>query len=216
MTDKPTILITGFSEFPGAPNNPTQHLISLFRKRNGEVADQADIHAHVLRTEYATAAERLRALAAEIKPDIALHFGLHAEAGGFKLERWARNVIDCDREDVAGLLPNQDVIEPQGAQQLQTGLPVLALFEALQGFNLPVEISDDAGGYLCNYVFYVARTRADQGDHPAMSGFIHVPLLDTQTGDEPLVSLTEDQLWRGALACVEICAQAWQAQSHDT
>jgi len=204
MTEKPKILITGFSPFPGAPENPTQVLVSLFKQRHAEMDAIADIEAVLLPTEYAHIDAKFSALMSRIKPDIALHFGLKQQATGFTLEQTARNICNVERADQAGRVPQTSEIDPKGPVSLPGSLPLEEIGHALANASLPVEMSDDAGGYVCNYLFYRALRLAMTG-HPVMSGFIHVPLLDTQTDEPELATLTQDQLWAGAWEIIATC-----------
>lgn len=207
MTEKLKILITGFSAFPGAPENPTQVLVSLFKQRRPQISTKADIEAILLPTEYAYIDAEFSALMDKINPDIALHFGLNQHATGFTLEQIARNFCNADRADIAGRGPKHFEIDPKGPAALTSTLPLAQIHKALQQDGLPVEMSDDAGGYVCNYLFYRSLQLAGT-NKSVLSGFIHVPLLDTQTDDTTLATLTQDQLWAGALECVEACVNA--------
>ena len=211
MTDKPKILITGFSAFPGAPENPTQVLVSLFKQNTSQISAKVEIEAVLLPTEYAYIDAEFSALMSKINPDIALHFGLNQQATGFTLEQTARNICNVERMDIAGATPKLPEIDAQGPTTLTSSLPLAQIHKALQQDGLPVEMSDDAGGYVCNYLFYRALQLA-RSSKCAMTGFIHVPLLSMQTGDNKLATLTQDQLWAGALSCVEVCAKDWKVQ----
>ena len=72
----PTILLTGFGPFPGAPFNPTGPLVErLARLRRPGLAD-VKIVAHVFPTSYAAVDRDLPKLIAKHKPDALLMFGL--------------------------------------------------------------------------------------------------------------------------------------------
>lgn len=207
MTGKPKILITGFSAFPGAPENPTQVLVSLFDQRSAELEACADIAAVTLPTEYACVDAEFSTLMDKINPDIALHFGLNQQATGFTLEQTAHNFCNIERLDNAGAVPEFPEIDPIGPATLSSSLPLADMRRALADASLPVEMSEDAGGYVCNYLFYRSRQLARQN---TMSGFIHVPLLNTQTDDNKLTTLTQDQLWAGVKVIIETVISEWQ------
>jgi hypothetical protein len=63
-------------------------------------------------------------------------------------------------------------IDPAGPLALRSTLPVDAIVAALEAEGIPAEVSRDAGGYLCNHVFYVLLQSGRRG------GFVHVPPLD--------------------------------------
>jgi pyroglutamyl-peptidase len=63
--------------------------------------------------------------------------------------------------------------------------------EALRAEGIPAASSRDAGGFLCNHVFYVLMRTLEQERRAARGGFVHVPLLPEQAlaTDEPTMPL---------------------------
>ncbi|TWH01285.1 pyroglutamyl-peptidase [Mesorhizobium sp. J18] len=209
MSDRPRILVTGFSVFPGAPVNPTEKVIERLRGDAVWLARHGNIRLEVLPVEYGQIPGRLEALGNEFAPDIAIHFGLSAKAEGFTLERLARNEIAAGRPDNAGCLPELTQIVGGGGDIAAT-LPVKAIQEALVARNLPVSLSDDAGGYLCNYLFYHSCGQVCAGFAPDMAGFIHVPPL--ADGEAPLNAMALQDLVAGATVIIDTCSAAWLAE----
>lgn len=208
MSD-PRILVTGFGPFPGAPENPTEWLIGALGKTKSAQERGERLCMEVLPVEYEAAARRLEAIGQEFSPDVAIHFGLAQPAQGFRLERLARNANLANRPDNAGRDAPAPVIDEAGAD-IPSALPLEQIAERLSAEGLTFEWSDDAGGYLCNYVFYLSCSPSMcTAMNPAMAGFIHVPLLDLHKrgGQEALHSLSEDDLLRGALAIIDCCAE---------
>ncbi len=199
----PRILVTGFSVFPGAPENPTEWLVGRWVEEN---PFSHAVYAAVLPVSFSRATERLDALLADFKPDIAIHFGLAIEAGGFRLEERARGAFNPEKPDVDGEIAR---ITSDGAPrpEFASTLPIEDIEKALIEANLPVERSGDAGGYLCDHVFH----QSCAADGPQMSGFIHVPWLDHQRDrfSPSEAALTEDQLKSGARLIVETAARHW-------
>ncbi|WP_309086084.1 hypothetical protein [Chelativorans sp.] len=149
------MLVTGFGPFPGAPENPTEALIGALAASPGFSRD-ADMRFEVLPVEYQAVPGHLAGLSG-FAPDIAIHFGLSTRAGGFTLERVARNEIRGEKPDNKGELRSGGQICGGAGDQPST-LPLPAIYEALSAKGLPVRYSDDAGGYLCNYLFYLSRS----------------------------------------------------------
>ena len=85
-----------------------------------------------------------------------------------------------------------------GPETLESRLPLNAIHKELSAAGLPVEWSDDAGGYLCNAVFTLSLARGAEDFHPAMSGFIHVPLLSETGKDAPTRPFEQHTLLAGA------------------
>ena len=60
---------------------------------------------------------------------------------------------------------------------IQTTLPVKELTKSLRKTGYDVMPSDDAGRFVCNYVYYHSLRFAEQ--HGIKSLFVHVPLFST-------------------------------------
>ncbi len=200
------VLVTGFGPFPGAPDNPTDWLVSQLAADPPGGEGIAAFHADVLDVEYDLVGPRLSQLGSSFAPDIAIHFGLAAEASGFRLERVARNSHAGARPDNAGRLPPALRI-CEGPDTLPSTLPLSAIAAGLATAGLPVEWSDDAGGYLCNAVFVLSRFHACEGLRPTMSGFVHVPLLAGQEGARP-GAMEAGDLLRGAHLIITAAIEA--------
>ncbi len=207
MAAGPRVLVTGFEPFPGAPVNPTEWLVGSLKDDPpaGLLEHVEAFRAEVLPVDYAAVGPRLSELGRECAPDIAIHFGLADECSGFRLERLARNRFAADRPDNSGAMRDAGQV-CAGPETLESGLPLQAIHDRLAEMKLPVEWSDDAGGYLCNTVFMLSRAKACAGFAPAMSGFVHVPL----TGDGPDHALTPDDLRTGALAILDLSCREWR------
>ena len=205
MAAGPRILITGFGPFPGAPVNPTAAMIEALAAGPSNLA--GEIRTEILAVEYDTVPRRLKSLGAEFAPDIAIHFGLSARAEGFTLERLARNEIAADRPDNSGTQPPAACIVESGDDHPST-LPLEEIAAALARAGLPHSWSDDAGGYLCNYIFYLSRSPHFAEYAPPVSGFVHVPPLAGEGA--PANSMTLEDLVAGAHIVVKSCAEDWR------
>lgn len=206
-TRPPRILVTGFSVFPGAPVNPTEALVGILNDDPPAGERIGDFRADVLAVEYATIADRLSAIGRVFLPDIAIHFGLARECKGFRLERVARNSHAHARPDQAGGMPDTALI-CAGPDTLPSTLPLDLIADRLAYAGLPMQWSDDAGGYLCNTVMTLSLAHACDGMRPAMAGFIHVPPLKEAEPDNPQ-AMGVDDLVAGARIVIGACVDAW-------
>lgn len=203
----PRILITGFSVFPGAPVNPTEALVGILSDEPSAGEGGGAFRAEVLAVEYATIRDRLSAIGRDFAPDIAIHFGLARECSGFRLERVARNSHAGARPDQSGAMPAAMAV-CAGPDTLPSTLPLGLIAERLSAAGLPVEWSDDAGGYLCNTVMTLSLAHACDGLRPAMSGFVHVPpLKEAEPANGNAMAIGD--LAAGARIVVRACLDAW-------
>ena len=190
------LLATGFTPFPGAQQNPTEHLIRHFETNPPLGGLDVECRFAVLPVDYQEAVPVLEASASGFKPHVAVHFGLAKTASGFRLERLARNGIASSVPDNAGAVPEASPIR-RGAADIPSSLPLARIAEALEERGHTVEWSDDAGGYLCNYVFFHSAAGLCRGLPAPMSGFVHVGPADTARDFKKLVE--------GAEMILEIC-----------
>lgn len=204
----PRVLVTGFSVFPGAPLNPTEHLVPLIEARRGDYAGLCHLTTEVYPVDYQGLPARLEAACINGSPHIAIHFGLSAKAQGITLERLARNAYGVGRPDNVGYAPEAAHIRASGEHYPST-LPFDAIYGALKEANIPASLSDDAGDYLCNYLFYLSRSKLCPGFEPALSGFIHVPPLNEGRESEPANALDLDTLARAADIAIRTCCEAF-------
>ncbi|MFP1633105.1 hypothetical protein ACLB6G_15335 [Zhengella sp. ZM62] len=199
MNARPRILVTGFGPFPGAPENPTEWLVGELA---GAAGSRREIATAVLPVDYALAGPALEVAAIAAAPDIAIHFGLAASANGFRLERVASHVQDRSKADNSGRGAPEwlDADMPSASQ-----LPLASMHAALTAAGLPVEWSQDAGGYLCNHVFHLSCSGRCLPLAQATSGFVHIP----HVGDGQ--RLTREAALRGTLIILETCIREWCA-----
>lgn len=211
---RPRLLVTGFNAFPGAPVNPTEALVADLLADRASIERRCTLHAEVLDVDYRALPTRLAAIAADFRADIAVHFGLAASARGFRLERLARNCTSLALADNSGWRPTVATI-CDGVETHDSTLPLDVIHDRLVDAGLPVEWSDSAGDYLCNYLFYHARAGLVSGYEPAMAGFVHVPPFPP-TGPADISGLGggmgRAQLLQGGRLIIETCLDAWEAR----
>lgn len=168
------VLVAGFEPFGGLTHNPTQELAENLDSISPALMERVQLRGVVLPVAYDGAWPRLLLEIDDFRPHVVLAFGLGAHASGLRLETTARN-HDSGLWDNLGR-SRKGAILPDGPATLPSGLPLDALLQALQGGGFEVQFSDNAGGYLCNHIFY--RLVAHATSRPEMrAGFIHVPQM---------------------------------------
>lgn len=173
------IIVTGFTPFPGAPENPTQVLIEAMQAGKIEMPKGVDVLPLQLEAAYEDALAVLAGTWRVEKPDAVISFGLSAKANGFTLETVARNEVTSTLPDNAGRRTDSNLIDSDGEAFLPSTLPLMDIHRSLREADLPIEFSDNAGGYVCNWIFYLGAAKV-LSDGQGCSGFVHVPYLDTQ------------------------------------
>ncbi|WP_436639916.1 pyroglutamyl-peptidase I [Microbaculum sp. FT89] len=174
---KPRLLVTGFSSFPGARRNPTEVLVNALDVKRLVRRFDIDVAAAILPTEYAAVSDLLPRLWNDVRPDAAIHFGLHGRARTVRIETRAANHATPVRPDAGGKRLAALAIEPGGPPYRRTTLPAEKIVVALRRAGIPATLSADAGGYLCNYATWVSLTaaRGKTGGAGGPAGFVHLP-----------------------------------------
>ncbi len=212
MTDAqkngPRILLTGFGPFGKAEVNPTQRLMEAVAAGSVAFAGAA-VRAVVLDTAYAACEEQFRRAVAEWAPAAVLSFGLHMGTDELRLERIAVNVDDAAIADTGGLLRSGQRIAEDGPVGYWSTLPLEGMRRALEAAGIPVAVSNHAGTYVCNHLFYTGRHWIERRAPGTAMGFIHVPPFPEQVqGEAGRRGMALDVLVRAAQVCVAAVREA--------
>src|SRR5713226_9745289 len=181
--------------------NPSATIVRELSRRAAVTPDDyPGLRVAILPTEFAKAERAIHELLQTDVPDVLLALGVAPRAQGLRLERTARNRDNAALPDNAGEQRTSTPIVPGGPDTYESTLPIQAMRVALEQLGVQVAISDDAGGYVCNHLFYVARHVIDRGRLPTRCGFVHVPLCTEQVDtDTPSVDADRTELAAGTL-----------------
>lgn len=193
------ILLTGFGAFPGVVDNPSarvvERLAALFAGKGKE--------AHVLPVSFARTAALLPDLLVRGEPfDAALLLGLAVRDHAFRLERFARNRHAAATPDLDGFTPCEGPIHEAAPDFYETTAPVSRTLAALQRGGIPARISEDAGGYVCNHVYFTALHALAEAGRPTRCLFLHMPPLSESL---PI----ERHITAARLVLESLCTDAW-------
>lgn len=204
------VLLTGFEPFGGNHTNPSTQVA---RHAAAALNDAGTPAAAVeLPCVFGEAAWRLRADLARYRPELVVCVGQASGRAAIGLERVAVNIDDAAIEDNAGARPiDQPIVEDGPAAYFST-LPVKACLQELRELQIPAEVSQTAGTYVCNHVFYaLMHELAGSGFAGTRGGFVHIPCAPEQApdGNVPTMEITT------AAAAVEAVARKSLKLSED-
>ena len=167
------VLVTGFEPFGGANVNASQQLVEALA---AEPPPEVELATAVLPVIWRRAGEELVRLLESEQPELVVCFGQADGRAHLEIERFALNLDDgTDEADEQ----RRAEIDPDGPVAYRSSLRVDAAVDALREEGIPAAASRDAGGFLCNHVFYVLMgALAEQTG--VRGGFVHVPLLPEQ------------------------------------
>lgn len=181
----PTVLLTGFAPFEGATTNPSWQAVRALRNRR--IAGHR-IVARELPTEFGASLKVLRAAIRDTKPRLVLCVGLATGRERISLERVAINVDDARIPDNAGAQPVDVAVVEDGPAAYFATLPLKAMLVALREAGIPAEVSQSAGTFVCNHVFY-GLMHALRRRPAVRAGFIHVPYPAAETSADTGLTL---------------------------
>ncbi|WCJ38467.1 Peptidase C15 pyroglutamyl peptidase I-like [Euphorbia peplus] len=113
-----------------------------------------------------------------------LHLGVNSGATQFAIERLAVNEATFRCPDELGWQPLQHpIVSKDGGTSFtrETCCSMEAILKILQKMGHDVTSSDDAGRFVCNYVYYHSLKFAEEKGHKSL--FVHVPLFTTVERD---------------------------------
>jgi pyroglutamyl-peptidase len=195
-----TVLLTGFEPFNGATINPAWEAV---RALEGWRGDGFAVEVRQLPCAFGAANEVLRQALDEVRPDLVIAVGQAGGRAELSLERVAINVDDAPILDNAGLQPIDASIAADGPAAYFSTLPIKAIARAMRERGLAAGVSQTAGTFVCNHVFYGLMHHA--AGLPVRAGFIHVPYLPEQVAQLPGVpSMALEDIVAGLRVAVEV------------
>ena len=189
------LLITGFDPFGKDTINPSWEAV----QRLPDVVGDFVLCKLQIPTVFGKAANCVMQQAKIFQPDVILCIGQAGGRGAVTPERIAVNIRDARITDNAGVQPQDDLVISDGPAAYFATVPVTEMADAIQKIQLPADVSNSAGAFVCNDVLYTLLHHYHGTDTKV--GFIHVPYLPEQ--GTPSMSLTQiiDALCAAISAC---------------
>ncbi|RWZ51746.1 pyroglutamyl-peptidase I [Labedella phragmitis] len=179
------VLVTGFEPFGGSAVNASEEAVRLLPRRIGEV----DVVTAILPCVFGDAPRELEALVGEHRPDIVIAVGEAGSRSTVDLERVAINIDDARIPDNAGNRPIDSSVVDGAPSAYFSTLPVKACTAAAEGAGVATSVSNSAGTFVCNHVFFaLMHLISDAPD--VRGGFVHVPTVDALPTVEAVRGLT--------------------------
>jgi len=170
------ILVTGFEPFGAVNVNPSEQIVrKLTEVARAEKRD--DLVTEILPTEFTAAGKKIRRLIRAIRPEAVVCLGVAPSREIICLERVALNLDDEESPDNAGRIRIGRRIQRDAPVAYWTTLPLKEIRRAMEKAGIPSKISNHAGTYVCNHVFYCARHEVERMKSSAPCGLIHVPAI---------------------------------------
>ena len=176
------ILVTAFDPFGEDKINPATEAVKTLPD---QIAG-AEVIKLEIPTVFVKSAEVVSQAIADHQPDYVVNVG---QAGGryaLTPERVAINWDDARIADNEGKQPIDQPIQADGPAAYFSSLPIKAMVAAIKEAQLPAEVSNTAGTFVCNHIMYQTLYLIDK-TYPEVkgAGFIHLPHLPEHVVDRP-------------------------------
>jgi pyroglutamyl-peptidase len=201
------LLLTAFEPFGGETLNPSLEVVREIERQSWDGAHLDIIELPVERFHAIDMA--VNYLRREV-PDVVIMLGEAGRRFRVTPERVAINMDDFSIPDNAGHQPQGEPIIADGPVGYFSALPIYAIVEQLRQAHIPAAISNSAGTYLCNRLFYSVMHCIAVAQLPITAGFIHLPYMHEQTVNKRLdfPSLSCDTLVAAVRIAIDVSLRA--------
>ncbi len=187
MASKPlTCLLTGFDAFGEHLSNPSQTLVNTFPdmvkvQPGGRLQTERVIHIRklILPTEGVAGWKKLQKnlndLTSENEKAIVIMTGFASKREYLSVERFALNCRDYRIADNSGAQPLDKPIDKNADDLLRTKIDLIAMNKTLTAAGYAFEISNHAGTFVCNELYFRALNYAAINRQLKAVLFIHLP-----------------------------------------
>ena len=175
------ILVTGFDPFGSDKINPAIEAV----KKLPDTIKGAKIIKLEIPTVFNKSAQVVHQVIVKEQPDYVLNVGQAGGRSALTPERVAININDGRIPDNDGYQPLGEPIQADGDTAYFTQLPIKAMAKAIRAAGLPAIVSNTAGTYVCNHIFYQVQYMRTKEFPKLKAGFIHIPFLPEQVITRP-------------------------------
>ncbi|WP_018702647.1 pyroglutamyl-peptidase I [Anaeromusa acidaminophila] len=206
------ILLTGFDPFGGETVNPALEAVKML---DGVVIAEAHVVTREIPTVRVKALEAIVKAIREVQPDVVIAVG---QAGGrtdITPERIAINVDDFRIPDNDGNQAVDEAVVADGPAAYWSTLPIKKIVAVLREDGIPASVSNTAGTFVCNHVFYGLMHYLQQEGNIRRGGFIHIPYLPAQAAKLPgQPSMSLEIVTKGLRRIVEVAVTTKEDEAH--
>jgi len=197
------ILVTGFEPFGIVRVNASEQIVRRLAA-GARAGKRDDLIAEILPTEFTAAGKKIRRLIRAIRPDAVVCLGVAPARGTISLERVALNLDDEESPDNAGRIRLGRRIVRGAPAAYWTTLPLEPMRKAMKKAGIPSKISNHAGTYVCNHVFYCARHEMERMKNRAPCGLIHVPAIGRRGRGNRALGLPLSKMILAVESCLNV------------
>lgn len=171
------VLLTGFEPFGDTPRNPAQAVVELL---DATSVRGIPIHGLIVENTFDTSVATVCSEIERLSPRAVVMMGEYGGRAVVTVERIATNWDDSARYgfcDNAGTYRSGAPSVAGGPVALASTAPVHSMVVAMRQAGVPADLSDTAGTFVCNHLFFGVLHTASQRWPNLPISWIHLPHL---------------------------------------
>lgn len=176
------VLVTGFDAFDKLKSNPSQTIVETLGGSIKLPGSKGEIFVDTM--VLPTCCKAWTKLKRQLDANRGIYgaiilTGVAAKRDKISLERFALNIRDYRIEDNGGHRHLDEAIVKAAPDALRTDLPLAAISSKLTKTGAPCEISNHAGTFICNEMYFKCLLYQQEEPSPSPVLFVHLPLPKT-------------------------------------
>ncbi len=214
MTQKPTILVSGYGSWAKAKNNPAAQVAARLGQ---EEFDGCKVVTVELSVDTYSLQDQVNELLDRHQPDGWIGLGV-SSAALVEPEMVGINWRHFNVPDVADVKLQATPIIAGGPAAYNATLPCEDMVAAMRARGIPAARSFSAGTHLCNQLIYTLAHTAKLRDIDLRSGFVHVPQSPENIAKKCDFGVAEPSMdlavtTKAIRVCVEVLAAQLRARN---
>ena len=188
------VLVSGFDPFDREKINPSYEVVKALPSK----IEKAEIIKKKVPVVYGKSIEIVVEEIERTSPYIVIMIGQAGGRASITVERVAINVNDSKMPDNSKKIIKGNFVVEGGPVGYFSTLPIYDIVKGLTRIKIPAGISNSAGTFVCNSLFYGVMNEISERRLNIMAGFIHLPYLPIQTLKKPhLSSMSFEDMVKG-------------------
>lgn len=179
------LVLTGFEPFGGSDINPSEIIAKKFDGfsiNNGKT--KLNIIGKIIPLIYSKINKVIENIIDGENPDYLVMLG-QASRSAINIERIAINVVSVEKVQYnCGSTPFEECVIKDGPVSYFSTTDIIKIRNLLINQKIPAKISNTAGTFGCNQIFYSAmhklHKREEEGGKKSYGLFIHIPMIPEQ------------------------------------
>lgn len=183
------LVLTGFEPFGGSNVNPSEIIVKKFNDKIFSNHNQKlKIVGKIIPLEYSEINVKIENIIKSENPDFLLMLG-QAPRSAINIERVAINIASVENTKYnCGSTPFEEKIVDNGPDSYFSTANIIKIRDLLYKNNISAKISNTAGTFGCNQIFYSAmhilHNRELKNGKNSCGVFIHIPMIPVQVKEE--------------------------------